>query len=48
MEEQMIAAIQSAFLFGRRSLALFRRRVALEDKRLTDLQRDGTGAWHFF
>ena len=48
MEEQMIGAIQSAFLFGRRSLALFRRHVALEDKRLTDLQRDGTGAWHFF
>jgi hypothetical protein len=48
MEEQMIAAIQSAFRFGRRSLALFRRRVALEDKRLIDLQRDGAGAWHFF
>jgi hypothetical protein len=48
MEEQMIAAIQSAFLFGRRWLALFRRRAALEDKRLIDSQRDGMGAWHFF
>jgi hypothetical protein len=48
MDEQMIAAIQSALLFGRRSLALFRRRMALEDKRLIDLQRDGMGAWHFF
>jgi hypothetical protein len=27
---------------------LFRRRMALEDKRLIDLQRDGMGAWHFF
>ena len=48
MEEEIIAAIQSAFLFGRRSLALFRRRAALEDKRLIDSQRDSIGAWHFF
>ena len=44
----MIAAIQSVFVLGRRSLALFRRRVALEDKRLIESQRDGMGAWHFF
>jgi hypothetical protein len=44
----MIAAIQSAFRFSLRSLAMLRQRVVHEDNRLTDAQRDGVGAWHFF
>jgi hypothetical protein len=44
MEEYMLATIQSAALLGRRALAKLQRYLA----RLTDLQRDGMTAWHFF
>jgi hypothetical protein len=44
----MLATIQSAALLGRRALATLQRRLARQDRGLTDLQRDGMTAWHFF